>query len=367
MNTCISSQTFDALRLIRSEKIGTKTFSDLIKIFKTPTKALEHLLQTNNLNQKIKLSNPEKIQDEISKTYNYGARIISCFDSEYPELLKQTPGYPPIIIAKGNTELLSKNKIAIVGSRNASANGMHFAYQIAQELSEYVICSGLARGIDTYAHMGSIKHGTIAVIAGGIDNIYPPENEKLYQQILDEGLIITETPFNVLPKAQHFPSRNRIISGLAFATIVVEANIKSGSLITARFALEQNREVFAVPGFPLDQRYSGTNKLIKNGAHLFESTQDVINILESFQPNLKIYNQPTDFLENDNDEDIIKTNDISKVKQEILSKLSFTPISFDNLARILHFPRKLLYLAIVELELEENIKRIGLDSFITIL
>ena len=223
---------------------------------------------------------------------------------------------------------------------------------------------GLQGGIDTSAHKGSISHGTIAVMAGGINNIYPPENKDLYDQIISDGLLITESSFNTIPKPQHFPNRNRIISGLSLAIIVIEANIKSGSLITARFALEQNREIFAVPGFPLDQRYSGTNKLIKDGAHLFESTQDVISTLEMFKPKTtKIPPEP--LLDQQNDR--IEIDDTAKIKKEVLSALSNTPTHFDNLARVLQFPRKLLHLALVKLELEGNIKRIGLDSFVIIL
>ncbi|MBP9791705.1 MAG: DNA-processing protein DprA [Rickettsiales bacterium] len=362
----ISKQTLDTLRLIRSDNIGPKTFCDLIKIFGTPTKALEHIQNKKNTTSKIKLAAEAEIQEEIEKIHNNNAFILSCFDRDFPELLKETPGYPPIITIKGRIDLLKQDKIAIVGSRNASTNGMNFAYQIAQELSQYVICSGLARGIDTYAHMGSIKNGTIAVIAGGIDNIYPPENKKLYEEITTEGLLITESAFGTVPKPQNFPSRNRIISGLSLATIIVEANIKSGSLITAKFALEQNREIFAVPGFPLDQRYSGTNKLIKEGAHLFESVADVKNVLEGFQTQHPKHNPQIELFEYDTftESDCLDSNTI---RNEVLKSLTTTPTSFDNLARILHFPRKLLHLTIVELELEGNIKRIGLNHFITIL
>lgn len=179
-------------------------------------------------------------------------------------------------------------------------------------------------------------------------------------------MLITESPFGTLPKAQHFPSRNRIISGLSLGIVVIEANIKSGSLITARFALEQNREIFAVPGFPLDQRYSGTNKLIKEGAHLFESTQDIKNALELFR-NKPSKDSQLELLEYDNTpEDYINVDDTS-IRQEVLNSLSSSPTSFDNLARVLQISRKLLHLTVVELELEGNIKRIGLNNFIKIL
>jgi DNA processing protein len=366
MSQEISKQTIDTLRLIRSDKVGPKTFCDLMKIFGTPTKALEHIKNQKNIASKIKLSTEDDIRQEIEKTYNDNAYILSCFDQDFPELLKETPGYPPIITLKGRVDLLKQDKIAIVGSRNASTNGMNFAYQIAQELPKYAICSGLARGIDTYAHMGSIKNGTIAVIAGGIDNIYPPENKKLYEEIATDGLLITESPFGTVPKPQNFPNRNRIISGLSLATIIVEANIKSGSLITARFALEQNREIFAVPGFPLDQRYSGTNKLIKEGAHLFESVADVKNVLEGFQTRTPKHNPQIKLFEYDTLTEV-ESPDSSTIRSEVLKSLTTAPTSFDNLARVLHFPRKLLHLTIVELELEGNIKRIGLDHFIKIL
>jgi len=217
----------------------------------------------------------------MEDSQKYGAKIVYYKENIYPESLKQIHDFPPIITILGNKELLlSENKISIVGSRNSSINSSRFSYKIAKEFGEsgFSVVSGLARGVDAQAHMGSIDSGTIGVIAGGIDNIYPLENKKLYEYMRERGLIISENAFGVVPQAKNFPQRNRIVSGLSKALVVVEASLKSGSLITANFALEQGREVFSVPGFPMDPRYSGTNALIKQGAYLFERSDDVLNV-----------------------------------------------------------------------------------------
>lgn len=363
-----------ALRLIRSENIGVKTFFSLLKLFGTPGKALERVpgltLRGGGTKSAIKLCSEEHALKEIDCVSSYGAQMIYFKDDSYPALLKQIVDYPPIITVLGNKELLNKRTVAVVGSRNASSNGTRFAYKIALELGEnnFVISSGLARGIDTYAHRASLDKGTIAVIAGGIDNIYPPENKDLYAQIAEKGIIITENSFGSLPKAQNFPQRNRIISGLAEAVIIVEASLKSGSLITANFAIEHNRELFAVPGFPLDPRYSGTNMLLKQGAYLFENSKDVLQILEGQKANKVqkqhlLLDEREEFISENIDYDSVNyKKDLEKIRKLLLSKLNATPISIDYLIRELQVPVNLIMMVVVELELAGKIERVSGNS-----
>ena len=197
---------------------------------------------------------------------------------------------PPILFFKGNLDLLKKDGIGIVGTRNSSANGCAITRKISAQIGEagFVTISGLARGVDTEAHKATLETGTIAVVAGGLDSVYPPENEKLFKQIEQQGLLLTENPIGTQPQARHFPQRNRIIAGLCVGLLVVEAAKRSGSLITAEYAAKEGREVFAVPGSPLDPRCSGTNYLIKNGACLVEGIDDIVeNLGKGHVPILK--------------------------------------------------------------------------------
>lgn len=360
-------ERLSALRLIRSENLGVKTFLSLLELFGTASKALEKLpifLQKRKISKNIKICSESKALEELEKVENFGGKIIYCKDSLYPELLKTIPDYPPVITVLGNNfDLMEEKKISIVGSRNSSTNSARFSYKIAREIGErgYVVVSGLARGVDAHAHMGAMKTGTIAIVAGGIDNIYPLENKSLYEEIAETGLIITENSFGSIPKAQNFPQRNRIVSGVSIATLVVEASIRSGSLITANLAIEQNREVFAVPGFPLDSRHSGTNLLIKQGANLFERTEDIVNILDG---NMIVQEDLFEYkCHNDVDEAVIDEKnlekDLDKVRELILSKLSVAPVSLDDLINNIKISRNIALLVIVELELEEIVRRTG--------
>jgi DNA processing protein len=363
----ISQEKLSALRLIRSENLGIKTFISLLELFGTASRALEELpsfLQKKGVSKRIKICSESKAFEEIEKVEKFGAQIIYYKDNLYPELLKLIPDYPPVITVFGtNLELLCKKKISIVGSRNSSANSERFSYKVSKEVGKrgYVVVSGLARGVDSYSHMGSIETGTIAVIAGGIDNIYPPENKNLYKEIAEKGLIITENSFGASPKSQNFPQRNRIVAGLSLATLVMEASIKSGSLITAKFAIEQNREVFAVPGFPLDTRHSGTNFLIKQGAYLFEKTEDIISVLDGsmvVQEELFEYKCHNDEDEAVVDEKILE-KDLDKIRELILSRLSAAAVDLDDLVNNIKISRKIALLVIVELELEDIVQRTG--------
>ncbi|MCK0069567.1 DNA-processing protein DprA [Kordiimonas laminariae] len=272
-------EKFARLRLIRSDGIGPVSFSKLLEEHGSARKAVSHLsTTTNRLPKNFKLASEDQIEEERQRTLDFDAVFIFLGEERYPETLAAIPDAPPVLIIKGKEALLHSTSIGIVGARNASAAGQKITSKIATALGEQgiTITSGLARGIDTSAHKASLLTGTIACLAGGIDFIYPPENTDLYNMVAKQGLLVTEMAIGTEPKARHFPRRNRIISGLSTGLLVVEAAKKSGSLITARFAAEQGRDVFAVPGSPLDPRAQGTNQLIKDGAILTQGADDII-------------------------------------------------------------------------------------------
>ena len=277
-----STDQFDRLRLIRSPNIGPVTYRQLITRFGSAAAALQALpdLATRG-GGKAALADPKAIENEIAASRYLDAHYLFVGDHDYPDLLAQLDNAPPVFIYRGNLELLSRNPVAMVGARNASAGACQFARTLAFELAEasLAVVSGLARGIDTAAHRGSINGGTIAVIAGGIDFVYPPENRELQDLIAERGLLIAEMPPGTEPRARHFPYRNRIIAGLALGTVVIEAAPKSGSLITARLAAEAGREVMAIPGSPLDPRSHGCNQLIREGATLVQNAADIVELL----------------------------------------------------------------------------------------
>lgn len=358
-----SQETIDILRLIRSENVGVKTFSNLIKLFGSASRALENIAEFSlkgGRSKPIKVFSQQEAEQEITALDKIGAKLITYKDPQYSSLLLQTFDYPPILAYKGNISLLNQdNIIAIVGARNASINGKHFAAKIANELLQagYLTISGLARGIDAVVHNCNTSK-TIAVIAGGIDNIYPPENAQLYEKISNEGLLLAEQPVNSKPLSSHFPMRNRIISGCAIGVAVIEASLKSGSLITANFATEQNREVFAVPGFPMDPRSAGANKLIKEGAYLLESVEDIVNNLARYK---NIKNSLAEFSTNDNNfRTLALSSEIkitNKEREEIYNLLSATPVSYENISHETGLSLPIIYTVCLELELAGKIMR----------
>ncbi len=349
-----------SLRLIRSDNSGIKTFYNLIKYYGSALATIKKISELPSLNvktRKITLASEEDIQQELENVEKIGAQFLHYQDQDYPYLLKLTADPPPFLTIIGKKELLQRDTVAIVGSRNASTNGLNFTHKIATELSKanLVIVSGLARGIDTAAHKSSLANGTIAVIAGGIDNIYPLENKKLFEEIADNGLIIAENSYGTTPTAKNFPQRNRIISGLCMGTVVMEANLKSGSLITAKFAAEQGRNVFAVPGFPLDYRYSGTNYLLKQGAILIESAEDILEHLKynrSKQLDL-LYTETTD--KELPEETCEVKQDIDQIQNLILSSIGFSPTTIDDLMIRHNLSVDIIQIAILELELEGKV------------
>lgn len=275
-------QRLDWLRLIRSENIGPRTFRSLVSRFGGAGPALEALPElARQSGRQVRTCPLAEAEREVDGLRRLGARLIAIGEAEYPLPLQAIDSAPPLIAVLGRVEILQGPGVALVGSRNASVAGMKFTGQLARELGEadFSIVSGLARGIDTAAHQASLETGTIAVLAGGLDQIYPPQNIPLAERILDQGAVVSEMPLGWVARARDFPRRNRLVSGLSLGTVVVEAARRSGSLITARFANEQGRLVFAVPGSPLDPRAEGGNHLIREGATLCAEASHVIEAL----------------------------------------------------------------------------------------
>ncbi len=315
-------------RLAQSENVGPITFRQLIERFGTAAAALAalpDLSRRGGARRVLRICDTEKAVANFEAAQQLGARYVAICEPDYPELLRHAPAPPPLICIKGKADLLQQRMIGIVGARNASANGSRFTRMIAAELGSagFVIVSGLARGIDTAAHQASLATGTIAVVAGGIDHIYPPENAKLQEAIAESGLVLSEMPPGTVPKADSFPRRNRIIAGLAEATAIVEAALRSGSLTTARFATEAGREVYAVPGSPLDPRCEGTNGLIKDGANLLMRASDISGLVH-FQDRLLEEETPR----------LVKNFEPNPMLRTRLAQLlSATPIEIDDLVR----------------------------------
>ena len=277
-------ERLDWLRLARTETIGPITFYAMLRRFGSAAAALEALPRLARKSERarpVAACSRAEAEAELLALGRFGARILCWGEPEYPEALAAIEDAPPVVAVIGRAELFGRPMVAVVGARNASANGRRLARELAAGLGEggLVVTSGLARGIDAAAHAGALATGTVAVVAGGIDVVYPEENRGLYEAIARDGAIVAELPPGTEPQARHFPRRNRIISGMALAVLVVEAAARSGSLITARYALEQGRDVFAVPGSPLDPRCRGTNDLIRNGASLTEAAEDILTPL----------------------------------------------------------------------------------------
>jgi DNA processing protein len=258
------SERRDWLRLAKSENVGPASFRMLMARFGSAEQALEalpDLSRRGGLRREIRIYGRDEAERDLDRVADLGARFVALNEADYPTLLRHIDQAPPLLCIKGNPELFAKPAVAVVGTRNASALGRKFARELSSAVGRagLLVVSGLARGIDTVAHEASLDTGTVAVLAGGIDVVYPPENEALYREIAERGVLVSEMTPGSVPRAESFPRRNRLISGLSLGVLVVEAALRSGSLITARLAAEQGREVFAVPGSPLDPRCSGTN------------------------------------------------------------------------------------------------------------
>ena len=351
----MTSDDFNILKLIRSQNIGPRIFYDLVSLTGSIQAAIDkaqELSLNGGSRRAIRIASDDEIYAEIEKIEKFGAQLVSYQSPYYSSLLKQIYDAPPILTCKGRVELMDSNIVAMVGARNCSLNAITLTKKLAQGLvhKKYTVVSGLAKGIDRAAHTASIP-STIAVIAGGIDHIYPKDNEDIYNKIIEEGLLISELKIGSKPTAQHFPQRNRIIAGLAMATIVIEANLRSGSLITARCAIEQGREVLSVPGFPLDPRSQGTNKLIKEGAVLLQSLDDVIDVLEnpsSFQVGLT---EEKSSASNSPSAPISLPDITDEMRMLVLQNLSSMPVEIELLVKQLKISRTAMHMIILELEL----------------
>lgn len=349
----------DCLQLIRSENVGPVTFFNLVSYYGSPAKALEALPELARRGGKKRplIACPKsQAEQELAAILAFGATVVVFGGEHYPKLLQHCHDAPPLLMALGDASLLAKPAImGVVGARNASANGCAFVKKIAEELGAqgYCVASGLARGIDTAAHLGSLESGTIAVIAGGIDSIYPPENEALYRRIAEQGVIVAEAPFGVSPMARHFPARNRIIAGISRGLLVAEASLKSGSLITANYALDYGRDVFAMPGSPLDPRSAGANSLIKNGAILTESVRDIVANLS--QPARLNESPPSPYTAPP--AATISEQEMNNVRQLLLSKLSPEPVLLDEVLAQCNTSPQILLGLLLELELAGRLVR----------
>ncbi len=352
------------LRLLRSRRVGTSTFYRLLREHGTAQSAIEALPELA-LAAGVKEYAPcpsGVAEAEWRRGHAAGAQFICITDSTYPNTLKNIADPPPFLWTMGDARALSQPCVALVGARNASSLGTRMAKSLASELSEagFYIVSGLARGIDTAAHSASLEGGTIAVMAGGVDVIYPAENARLGLEIVkNSGARMSEQPIGLTPQARHFPARNRIISGMASVVVIVEAAAKSGSLITARNAIDQGREVLAVPGHPFDARAAGCNLLIRDGAVLVRSAADVIEAMPTQE-------EPAQAPLPKQSPDIPKAipqplnrqlSDVATLHSQILERLGPSPLAEDQLIRDLSVPAQDVTPALVDLELKGEIQR----------
>ncbi|RLJ60637.1 DNA protecting protein DprA [Litoreibacter meonggei] len=341
------------LRLIRSHRVGVSTFFRLLDEHGTAEAALEALPDIASAAGVARYTPclPEVAQRELDQGAKLGAKLLLHGAPDYPQALMDLDDAPPLLWALGNVSLPNRACIAMVGARNASSLGTRMAQGLANDLGNagYAISSGLARGIDTAAHVAALPHGTIAVVAGGLDVVYPRENAKLHDDIAKQGLILSERPLGLQPQARDFPRRNRIISGLARAVVVVEAAAKSGSLITARNALDQGRDVMAVPGHPLDARAAGCNMLIRDGASLVRSPQDVLAGVGA--PHMREAPRAAEQLAN------TPVHPHGPAHAQILGLLGPAPVAEDQLLRDLNVDAGALAPQLTLLELEGKIER----------
>lgn len=358
-------ETFAALKLALSENIGPMTYKGLIDYFKSPIAAIENLpdFLKNARRRTIKIAPDSLVHNQLETAEKLGAKILVLDTPNYPKNLSIIEDAPPILFTLGNLALFEKKCLAIVGSRSASLNGLNLTRKISFELAQedISVVSGMAKGIDRAAHEGALKSdyktgGTIAVLGTGIDVVYPKENSDIYEEIKEKGLLVSELAFSSKPVPSSFPRRNRIISGLSLGTLVIEASKISGSLITAKEALAQGREVFAIPGSPLDPRAAGPNQLIKDGAHLVTSTQDILFEIKS--------NMTFRFSDSQEaprfDFSIFQNNSapfVEEAKQKILEHLSAEVTLIDELIRETGLRTELVNAILLEMELAGIVER----------
>ncbi|MCR9134855.1 MAG: DNA-processing protein DprA [Alphaproteobacteria bacterium] len=362
--TLTDDQRLSWLRLARSENVGPITFHSLIDRFGSAQSALEalpDLSRRGGAGRTIRISEANDAERELARARQLGCSMVASCETRYPGALRWADGAPPILAVRGQVSALEKPSVSIVGSRNASISGRKITHGLASALGAagYSITSGLARGIDAAAHEAALDTGTIAVLAGGLDRPYPPQNIELLERICDSGAgaAVSEMPFGWEPRARDFPRRNRIVAGLGLGLVVVEAARKSGSLISARLAGELGRLVFSVPGSPLDPRAKGTNDLIKDGAIL---TTEADDILQSLAP---LTNGPQGELnfaepERDHDPQAMATSSASQNDRDrIADALGPTPVEIDEIMRYTDLPPSEVYLILLELDLAGKLER----------
>ncbi len=358
--TLSEAERRDWLRLARSENVGPATFRSLLSHFGSAEEALARapeLSLRGGRSRAIRIASRTDADAEIAALASADGRMICVGEPDYPAALAAIHDAPPVISVLGHPHLLVRPAVAIVGARNASAAGRRFAREIAAELGRagLVVASGLARGIDAAAHEGALATGTVAVNAGGVDQIYPPENAELYGRIVAEGAVVSDQPFGLRATAKHFPRRNRLISGVALGVLVVEAAERSGSLITARLALEQGREVFAVPGSPLDPRCRGTNGLIRQGATLTESAKDVTEALAGQMGSHAAAPDAPGF--DPRRAEIPEESQVAAGRAVVVEALGPTPVTVDELMRECHLSPAVVLTVLLELELAGRLER----------
>jgi len=346
-------ERLDWLRLIRSDNVGPVIFGQLLARFGSAAEALAALpeLAKRGGRKSFRVCPRDVAEAEFEKLTAVKAQLLARCEPDYPSALAAVEDSPPLLAVRGRMDILNRRSVAVVGARNASANGIRFARQLATDLGAagLLVVSGLARGIDAAAHRGALSTGTVAVLAGGVDVVYPAENTALYDEIVAQGAVISEMPPGLQPQARHFPQRNRIVAGMSLGAVVVEAALKSGSLITARLAGEYGRDVFAVPGSPLDPRARGSNDLLRQGATLTESAEDVVHALgtpaAATPPTIpKLSPQPAD-------------SDIESALKQVLEKLGPSPTPVDEIIRQCHVPPSVVHMALLELELAGRLAR----------
>lgn len=344
----------DRLRLVRTQGIGPVTFRQLLRRFGSAAAAIQAVpdLARRGGGKPPRICERAEAEREIAKVDKLGARWLTLGQGLYPRLLSELEDAPPLLIARGNLNLLDRMAVAIVGARNASAAACRFARGLAHDLGQrdLVVVSGLARGIDSAAHDGALESGTIGVIAGGIDIFYPPENEQRQRAMYERGLVLAEMPPGTEPRARHFPYRNRIIAGMSAGTVVVEAAPRSGSLITARLAAEAGREVMAVPGSPLDPRAQGCNQLIRDGATLIQNAADVAEELRPMEARVRSATMPYR-----PEPELVNGDDNALGLVEEL--LGPSPVPVDEIIRLSGVSSGAVQMALLELDLAGKLDR----------
>lgn len=354
-------QRLSWLRLIRSDNVGPATFRDLINHFGSADAAIEQLPELSRRGgsaRAIRVASIEEAERELESAERFGAVFVGIGEPDYPPALRRIDGAPPLISAVGDLALATQVAVGIVGARNASVSGAKMAARMARDLGAagYVVVSGLARGIDAAAHRASLEHGTIAALAGGLDQPYPPENLDLYDEIrAGKGLAISEMPMGWEPRARDFPRRNRLIAGVGLGLVVVEAAQRSGSLITARRAADFGRLVFAVPGSPLDPRAAGANGLLKDGAIVTTSSQDVI---EALAPSSRLFSDDEPVMEEPGDDEtdrFAEPGDDDRAR--VIEALGPSPSEVDDIIRHTGVAAATVYLVLIELDLAGRLHR----------